>query len=422
MGAYAAMPWTIWGIAAAATAGVIFRPFFWPEFVWAVTGATALVVFGLLPASDALAGVAKGTDVYLFLTGMMLLAELARQEGLFDWLAARAAGHAEGSAPRLFGLIFGVGTIVTIFLSNDATAVVLTPAVAAVVRTAKAKDALPYLFICAFIANAASFVLPISNPANLVVFHTGMPPLGQWLRIFLVASIFSIAATYLTLRWYCRKDLTGPIEVTDETPHLPEAGKLTLIGIAVVAAVLLTTSAMGKDLGLPTCISAILIATVISIRERTKPTAILSEISWSVLPLVAGLFIMVEAINTAGALPLSQAALQSLQHLPPIAASMATAFATGIGTNLINNLPLGLIAAASVQAAHITGELRNVILIGIDLGPNLSVTGSLATILWLIAIRKEGQNVSAWKFLKAGCIVMPPALALASLAVALFTR
>ena len=48
-----------------------------------------------------------------------------------------------------------------------------------------------------------------------------------------------------------------------------------------------------------------------------------------------------------------------------------------------------------------------------DLGPNLSVTGSLATILWLVAIRREGEDVSAWRFLKLGAIVMPPALLLA---------
>jgi len=101
---------------------------------------------------------------------------------------------------------------------------------------------------------------------------------------------------------------------------------------------------------------------------------------------------------------------------------LVAAFGVGVGTNLINNLPLGLIAGASIHAAHITGALRNVILVGIDLGPNLSVTGSLATILWLIAIRKEGLNVSAWKFLKAGMIVMSPALALSALAVALFSH
>ena len=140
MEALAASPWITWGIAAAATAGVIIRPLAWPEFIWAVAGAIALVLFGQLPASAALAGVKKGTDVYLFLTGMMVLAELARQEGLFGWLAANAAQMARGSASRLFALVLAVGTVVTVFLSNDATAVVLTPAVAAVAKAARAKS------------------------------------------------------------------------------------------------------------------------------------------------------------------------------------------------------------------------------------------------------------------------------------------
>ncbi|MEO6817757.1 MAG: arsenic transporter [Edaphobacter sp.] len=411
----------IWSITCISILLMLLRPRNLAEAWWIGIGGAALVVFRLIPLSLAAHAIAEGTNVYLFLTGMMLLAQLAQMHGVFDWLATVAIQHARGSRTRLFTLIYIVGTFVTIFMSNDATAVVLTPAVLAATRRSKVEP-LPYLFICAFIANAASFVLPISNPANLVVFRSGMPPLAEWLRIFLVASVFSIVATYFTLRWYCRKDLKGSIESVDEPPQLNVAGKLTLAGIAIVAAALLTASAMGKDLGLPTCISAVLIALVISIRERTHPSKILTEISWSVLPLVAGLFILVEAINTAGALHLSQAALQSLQHLPPVAATMAAAFGTGIGTNLVNNLPLGLIAGASIHAARITGALRNVILVGIDLGPNLSVTGSLATILWLIAIRKEGLNVSAWKFLKAGFLIMPPALALAAISVALFTH
>ena len=133
-----ASPWSTWGIAGLATAGVITRPFAWPEFIWAAAGAGLLVLLGLLSPAEAWSGVAKGTDVYLFLTGMMLLSELARQEGLFDWLAAHAAGHAKGSAARLFSLVFAVGTVVTVFLSNDATAVVLTPAVASAVLTTAA--------------------------------------------------------------------------------------------------------------------------------------------------------------------------------------------------------------------------------------------------------------------------------------------
>ncbi|MFC6051037.1 ArsB/NhaD family transporter, partial [Methylobacterium hispanicum] len=71
------------------------------------------------------------------------------------------------------------------------------------------------------------------------------------------------------------------------------------------------------------------------------------------------------------------------------------------------------LAGAAVQAAHAPETVAGAILIGVDLGPNLSVTGSLATILWLTAIRREGEDVSAWSFLKLGLLVMPPALALA---------
>jgi arsenical pump membrane protein len=200
--------WSIWIIVAAVMAGVILRPFFWPEFIWAVAGAVLLVLLGLLSWPDAIAGIEKGTDVYLFLTGMMLLAELARQEGLFDWLAAYAARHANGSATRLFTLVFAVGTVVTIFLSNDATAVVLTPAVAAVVKAARVERPLPYLLVCAFIANAASFVLPISNPANLVIYGSHMPPLLHWLPSYALPSAVSILATYLMLWRRCRQRST----------------------------------------------------------------------------------------------------------------------------------------------------------------------------------------------------------------------
>jgi arsenical pump membrane protein len=135
-----------------------------------------------------------------------------------------------------------------------------------------------------------------------------------------------------------------------------------------------------------------------------------------VLRLVAGLFILVEAISSAGALQLCQAALQSFQHRGPLAGPLLAALSVGLGANLVNNLPLGLIAGVSFHAGYFADTLRSALLIGIDLGPNLSVTGSLATILWLIEIRKEGMDISAWRFFKAGCIVMPPALALAALA------
>jgi hypothetical protein len=102
----------------------------------------------------------------------------------------------------------------------------------------------------------------------------------------------------------------------------------------------------------------------------------------------------------------------SATTLAPAAGAFITSFAVGISNNLVNNLPLGLIAGGTLQAAHTKGLIANAILIGVDLGPNLSVTGSLATILWLLALRKEKLDVSFWRFLKVGAMAMPAALLL----------
>jgi len=411
--AIAASHWATWGVAAAATAGVIVRPFSWPEFVWAVAGATLLVVLGVLPAADALSGVGKGADVYLFLTGMMLLAELARQEGLFDWLAARAARLAQGSATRLFTLVFAVGTVVTAFLSNDATAVVLTPAVAAVVKAVKAEKPLPYLFICAFIANAASFVLPISNPANLVIYGSRMPPLLQWLPRYALPSALSIIATYVVLRWTQRQLLQDGISSAIEVPELSRGGKMAAWGIAATVAVLLAASAFDLQLGLPTFLAGVTTAILVLLRSRCGPMTVLKNVSWGVLPLVAGLFVLVEALERTGATTgLARLLNDGVQRSATLAA-WVSGVALALGCNLVNNLPAGLVAGRVVELARVPEHVRAAVLIGVDLGPNLSVTGSLATILWLAALRREGLRVSAWSFLKVGALVMPPALLLA---------
>jgi arsenical pump membrane protein len=104
--------------------------------------------------------------------------------------------------------------------------------------------------------------------------------------------------------------------------------------------------------------------------------------------------------------------LEWAQSLTPATGAMVVGFFVGIANNLINNLPLGLIAGSTLQAAHIKGLLANCVLIGVDLGPNLSITGSLATILWLLALRKENLNVTFLGFLRVGVVAMPFALLL----------
>jgi arsenical pump membrane protein len=400
-------------IVAVSIALMLTRPRGIREVWWVSGGALLLIGLRLVPLKLAAQAVARGSDVYLFLIGMMLLSELAREQGVFDWVASVAVRGASGSCSRLFLLIYGAGTLVTIFMSNDATAVVLTPAILTAVRQARVSP-LPYLFVCGLIANAASFVLPISNPANLVVFHTGMPPLGRWLADFGVPSLLSILVTFFVLRFLFRDELSQSIEREVDDAELSGNGKLVLAGLALMVAVLLAASALKQDLGLPTCLAALAITAVVSIKARSNPARLAREISWATLLLVAGLFVMVDAVESQGALNLTQQWLAWASNLGQNAGAMVVGFAVGIANNMVNNLPLGWIAGGTIQAAHTKGLMANAVLIGVDLGPNLSITGSLATILWLLALRKdsggEKLDVSFWKFLKVGSVAMPLAL------------
>jgi arsenical pump membrane protein len=303
-----------------------------------------------------------------------------------------------------------VGIMVTTFLSNDATAVVLTPAVAAAVKAAKVEKPLPYLLICAFIANAASFVLPISNPANLVIYGSHMPPLLQWLPQYILPSFFAICLTYFMLRFTQRNALKERIATDIAVPALSHGGITAIIGIASTAIILLVASAMDLQLGLPTAITGILTSAIVIIRAKKNPWIVVKGVSWAVLPLVAGLFVIVEALNKTGLIQ----SLTNILHQNATHAVAGTAWGSGViiafACNLMNNLPAGLIAGNVLQAGHAPELVKSAVLIGVDLGPNLSITGSLATILWLIALRREGQNVTAWAFLKLGAVIMTVAL------------
>ena len=405
----------ILAVAGFATLGVILRPLRVPEYVWAVIGAVALVAFGLLPWRDALSAAEKGSDVYLFLIGMMLLAEVARLEGLFDWLAALAVRHAKGSAKRLFLIVYAVGTLVTVLLSNDATAVVLTPAVYAAATAARVEP-LPYLFICAFIANAASFVLPISNPANLVIFGAHMPPLAQWLYQFTLPSMASILVTYWLLRFTQRTALHQAIS-TDFCGR-SVVGRRQMHRRRYCAD---SRSPSGRFGAGPAARLADLHCGDRRDRHRAGHQPAVAEAGAAGYLMgraaAGGRVVRAGRGRPANRHPCSDHARASrccgiLSGETGFAAGVIVAFLS----NLMNNLPTGLVAATVSQSADVPLRVTSGILIGVDLGPNLSVTGSLATILWLIALRRDGEIVTAWQFLRLGIVIMPPAL-LAALSV-----
>jgi arsenical pump membrane protein len=188
---------------------------------------------------------------------------------------------------------------------------------------------------------------------------------------------------------------------------------LTLWGIGFSAAILVAASALGFRLGLPTALAGALTAVIVLLCRRQAPWDLLRNISWSVLPLVAGLFVLVEGLAHTGVIQVLSGALQTAED-SPAATSWAAGAVTAVACNLMNNLPVGLVAGSAVAAAApLAPQVTGALLIGVDLGPNLSVTGSLATILWLVALRREGLDIGAWRFLRVGAVVTPPALFLA---------
>ncbi|MGH7023750.1 MAG: SLC13 family permease [Caulobacteraceae bacterium] len=399
--------YAVWAIVAAALAGVVLRPFRWPEAIWAVAAAILVAILGLIPLGEAARAIGESADVCLFLAGMMLLAETARLEGLFDWIATYAVSRAGGSTARLFALVWLVGVVVTTFLSNDATAVVLTPAVLAVTRAARAPPA-PFLLACAFVANAASFVLPMSNPANLVVFASHPPALAAWIERLAVPAAVAIAGAFAALRLVEARALAGACEREVARAPLSVGGRWALAGIVVAVGVLMTVSALGRPIGAPTFALGVLTAGAVLLRVRAAPWPLLRGVTWSILPLTAALFVLVQALETTG-LVAALAGRLDATGAGAGAASLA-AGVVALVSNLANNLPVGLLASHALAHAHAGALVHDAVLIGVDLGPNLSVTGSLATILWLAAIRREGQDIGFWRFLRLGALVMPASL------------
>ena len=390
-------------VIAASLASMMLRPFGVSEAVPVLVGAALLVVFGVLTPFAAVQAAGQGVEVYFFLIGMMLLAELALLQGVFAWAAARLLQRAQGSAVKLFALIYTLAVIITVLLSNDATAVVFTPAVAAIAAAAKIAEPLPYLLICAFVANAASFVLPISNPANLVLFGHEMPRLDVWFKLFGLASVLSIIVTYVMLWLTQRRVVCGTVELPKTMPELTQGGRWTLAGLSGTAVILVLAAWFGWPLGVVTFGLAVGCLGLVWLLGGQHPRPVLLGVSWSILPLVAGLFIMVGALDSIGVM--SKAKSFTHEELLPIGAGVA------LLTNVANNLPIGLLASHLFPGGALMR--RAVALIGVDLGPNLSVTGSLATILWMNALRRQGLSMSGWRFLGLGMVLMPPALLVA---------
>lgn len=408
------------GIFLVTLALVVVRPCGLSEAIAAVLGALAMVVLGFVGPSDALAVLVGEWNVFCFFLGLMLIAAIADRAGVFDVLALGAARLAGGETSRLYLAVFAIGALITAILSNDATALILTPVIYTLATRLRIA-VLPFMFACTFIADTASFLLPVANPINILVLNRFGIGLGPFLWHLLPAALLCVGLNVLVFRWRFRRDLRGRYDLTTLGEALPAPVhqpffRFVAAALAGVAAGYLLASAWQWPLGLVALAGSVVLLAGAAWYGQLDGKALGREVSWSIFPFIGGMFVLVRGVELMGLTQAFGAFILGLGGTSRLGAIISTATGTALGANLINNVPMALVMSSALGSQsglatpiH-TGAIYATIL-GADLGPNLTTVGSLATMLWLLILRRKGVDISTWEYLKLGLTVVPAMLA-----------
>jgi len=408
---------------------IVVRPRRIGEAWSAAAGAVLMLLTGAVNLGSALAAIGSEWNLFLFFLGLMLTAAVADMAGFFDWAASLAAAAAGGSGRRLLFNIFVLGAVITTFLSNDATAIILTPVVYSITTRLRLR-VMPYLFAVSFVANAASMTLPISNPINVLTGDRLRAPLAVYESHLLAASLASIAITlavFMAVFWRT----TGRRFDFDWRSALAAAAgdrtffRFVLAGLGLLALAYVIGSAMLLPLGVIAVAGGGGLLAIASARRRVSSEHLRAHVSPALFVYIAALFVLVRGVQDAGI----TAALVSggVAHARDSASAVvAGLLGTAVTSNLVNNLPAILVFLSGAQAGGVPAGLRTPFLFGAlagaDLGPNLTPVGALSTMLWLVIVRRRGLEVSAWDFLRLGALVAPLTLIAAGVLIALSFR
>ncbi|HEX7355521.1 MAG TPA: SLC13 family permease [Mycobacteriales bacterium] len=361
---------------------------------WAASLAGLLAIATTaLPWHDAVDTTRTAAPVLAFLVGITVLAELSDAAGLFEVLARRTARLSGGSTRRLFLLVCLLASFVTVALSLDTTAVLLTPVVLALAAAVRV-DARPFAYAAVWLANAASLLLPVSNLTNLLA-ATRLGGLGElgFARRMLLPELVAVVVVVGVLLLRFRSSL----RVAHDTPH-PYA--ITDRPLLVLAAACCLAVAPASLFGIAPWKAALPAAAVLSVafavRRRTDLRTDL--VPWRLVLLTEGLFLVVATLGRHG---LYDALTHVTRH-----GSLPTALVGAGGANVANNLPTYLAVQHAVPADHVTDLLA--LLVGTNCGPLLLVWGSLATLLWRERCTARGLHIGIGEFLRSGLLVVPP--------------
>lgn len=385
------------------------RPRGWPELFAAVPAAAILIATGAISVHDAAAEVATLLHVVAFLGAVLVLAQLCDDEGLFEAAGAAMARADVGPPQHLLRRVFVIAACLTAVLSLDATVVLLTPVVLTMVRRRRAPMR-PHAYATAHLANTASLLLPVSNLTNLLAFEATGLSFVRFTALMAAPWLVATAVVYLIFRWFFRADLRATPEHLRAGPPPPvPVFALVVLGLTLAGFV------VAETFGVAPAWAAVAGATVLAGRglvlRRSTPAGILRAANAGFLVFVLALGVVVRAVVDNGLGDRMSALLPAGSGL---AALLGVAAVAAILANLVNNLPATLVLAPLVAPAGPVAVLA--VLIGVNIGPNLTYAGSLSNLLWRRVLRRYGVPAGVGEYTRLGLCTVPPTLLAAVLA------
>jgi arsenical pump membrane protein len=393
---------------AAILAAAVARPRWAPDWVVAVGTALLLLAGGTLSANDVRHELARLGPTVGFLAALLVLAAECGRAGVFDALGEKMALRAHGRPRRLLAMVFAAAAATTAVLSLDATVVLLTPVVfatAARVRTSPR----PYVYACSHLANSASLLLPVSNLTNLLAFQATHVSFARFAELMVLPWLAALALEWAGLTRTFRPGLSRPSPDRSQTPS---EGSSRLPRLPLVVLILtLAGFASSSPIGISPAWFAAAGALVLAARNRTSAPKLVGSAAPTFLLFVLGLGVVVHAASMHG---LSSAIDSLLPRGTALPALLAVAAVSAVLANLVNNLPATLIVLPVATAGGPAAVLA--MLVGVNAGPNLTYTGSLATLLWRRVMRAHEEAVDLRQFTRLGLLTVPPVLAASTIA------